>query len=461
MRANVMGLERRWHFSWSLLPLLAACVGDNPAPPLTDASVDVSQPIDGAIPVDAGPDIATDTGDAAVTTYNDITNAAFWETYDLTANIDPNAKGFDGAVFDGRYIYLVPGGYPNPSGLMLRYDSKAAFTSSSGWSQFDLATQVSPTLRGFAGGLFDGRYLYLVPYSNTPNVYTGVSARYDTQAGFASATSWSSFDVKSVNPNAVGFTGGAFDGQYTYFVPTGSTVVARYDSKATFTQGAAWSTFDLTTVDANASGYLCAAFDGRYLYFSPYGSSTSSGLVLRHDTQQAFSAGWTKFDAKSVNANASGYAGVVFDGRYVYFVPYKTANGPGSLVLRNDTQAPFTQASSWATFDIASKNAVAKGFNGGTFDGRYVYFSPDPPGGSSASGVVARLDVTGSFGSPNAWETFDVASVNGQAKGFAGVAFDGAYVYFAPYSSGTGGTIARFHAKSPSSLPPKPQGSFF
>ena len=51
--------------------------------------------------------------------------------------------------------------------------------------------------------MFDGRYVYLVPYYNG-TTYHGVVTPFDTQApnGFADAGSWSTFDVATVNGNA-------------------------------------------------------------------------------------------------------------------------------------------------------------------------------------------------------------------------------------------------------------------
>jgi hypothetical protein len=111
----------------------------------------------------------------------------------------------------------------------------------------------------------------------------------------------------------------------------------------------------------------------------------------------------------------------------------------------------FSQAGSWATFDLTTKNPAAKGFDGAQFDGRYVYFFP-------RGSVIARYDTQGSFGSTNAWDTFDTSSLTANAKGFMGGAFDGRYVYLAPRDQGI---AVRFDAKTPSALPPKPQGSFF
>lgn len=113
------------------------------------------------------------------------------------------------------------------------------------FSSFSTAT-VNAKARGFAGAVFDGRYLYLVPSFN--GSFDGLVARYDTTASFSDGASWSTFDTTTVNANAKGYTGAAFDGRYVYLVPYEPTsAVARYDTQASFTDGASWSTFDMTT----------------------------------------------------------------------------------------------------------------------------------------------------------------------------------------------------------------------
>jgi Platelet-activating factor acetylhydrolase, isoform II len=133
------------------------------------------------------------------------------------------ASGFggNGAVFDGRYLYLV-------GGLVGRYDTQAPFSTGSSWSSFDLNTLITGlAFTSGSGAAFDGRYVY-VGGDPVP--------RYDTQAPFASASSWSAFDVR--NPFRLGGTGAVFDGRYVYFA--GVNTVARYDTQAPF----ASTTFD-------------------------------------------------------------------------------------------------------------------------------------------------------------------------------------------------------------------------
>jgi hypothetical protein len=86
--------------------------------------------------------------------------------------------------------------------------------------------KVSPYLGGFFGGVFDGRYLYLVPS------YADAVARYDTEAPFADAASWTMFRATSLSASATHFHSGAFDGRYVYFVPGLTSLAVRFDAKS-------------------------------------------------------------------------------------------------------------------------------------------------------------------------------------------------------------------------------------
>jgi hypothetical protein len=219
--------------------------------------------------------------------------------------------------------------------------------------------------------------------------------------------------------------------------------------------------FDPASLSADAEGFQGAVFDGRYVYFVPKGTLHFSGLVMRYDTQATtpFTAAtsWSTFDMTTLNAAAKGYYGGAFDGRYVYFVPWYNGTEFNSLVVRYDPQAPFGTSASWSIFDVSTVNPSAKGFAGAAFDGRYVYFVPN--NSSKPDGLVARYDTQATFGAAGSWSTFDMTTAGADATtGFLGAGFDGRYVYL-----NSGGGVARFDAKTPPSMPTLPgfSGSFF
>ncbi len=394
------------------------------------------------------------TGDGQAATYNDVAVASNWAKFD-TATVNPGAKGFVGAAFDGRYVYLVPSYNGTLNGIVARFDTQAVFTDATAWSTFDTTT-VDAKARGFNGVVFDGRYLYFVPMENLQGS-SGTVARFDTQASFGAAASWSTFDVATVSADAVGFYGATFDGRYIYFSPYVMSRAVRYDTQQPFTVTAAWSTFNLTALMPDVPAYPGTIFDGRYVYFVPlYNSVGGSGQVTRYDTMGMFSAAasWTTFDTTTVAVGAKGFVTGAFDGRYIYLVPFVSMQGILSgLVTRYDTRATFASAAAWSTFDATTVNPNSKGFVGGAFDGRYTYFVP------ANNGIVTRYDTQDDFAAVLAWSAFDTVSLGSAARGYNGAVFDGRYLYFVPHS---GSTVARFDAKMPPSLPMLPAhfGSF-
>ncbi len=333
-------------------------------------------------------------------TTGSFTNTGSWSVFDTTA-VDANSKGFIGGVFDGRYLYLVPNNNGAVFGQVTRYDTTGSFTAAASWSVYD-TTAVNTNSKGFSGAVFDGRYVYLIPLHNG-TTYSGQVTRYDTTGNFTAAGSWSVYDTTAVSTRSRGFRGGIFDGRYVYLIQyvDGSQFsgqFTRYDTTGSFTDAASWSVFDAQTVSSNAAGFPGgAAFDGRYLYFAPYnvGASVVSGEVLRYDTTASFTAAgsWSVYDTTAISANSRGFSSAVFDGRYVYFVPNYNGSSNHGQVTRYDSTGSFYAAGSWSTFDLTTVNVDAVGFYGGIFDGRYVYFVPDvltfTP--ATSNGHVARL----------------------------------------------------------------------
>lgn len=308
------------------------------------------------------------------------------------------------------------------------------------WSAFDLTSQY-PIAKDFIGGAFDGRYVYF------PSARAAFVARYDTQQPFDASTAWSTFDTKPLSAKINGFGGALFDGRFLYVIPFGDVtpngVVVRFDTQADFGANASWTSFDMTTIVAQAQGYLGGAFDGRYLYFAPHRNefSGSHGHVMRFDTQGDLGvpASWTSYDARAISpqVEGGGYCGAVFDGRGITFVQNQDSNQPWGQMAHFDTQADFKSASSWEFFDLPDvSTSAARGYFGGAFDGRYVYAVPSKPNGPN---ILARYDSTASFST--AWLTFDTTKVDPRLVGFRGGAFDGRYVYLVPHEGGVGASV--------------------
>ncbi|MEW5849266.1 MAG: LamG-like jellyroll fold domain-containing protein [Myxococcota bacterium] len=367
--------------------------------------------------------------------------------YDAANTGGLTSRGYLGAVFDGRYVYFVPHATPGRYHAdVLRYDTRGDFSAATSWTAYDASNVDGLSTKGYLGGVFDGRYVYFIPlYDGTVH---GRVLRLDTQGGFDEATSWRAVDVNALLPGAHGFVGGVFDGRHVYFAPlfnnTGGLQgrVVRLDTQGDFFSASAWELRDCASTDGLSTiGFEGAVFDGRYVYFVPFWDGAAiHGRVLRYDTHGSFQSAtsWAAYNAGAVDGLVTtGYVGAVFDGRYVYFVPFGSDSGTHGRVLRYDTQAEFKAAGSWRAFaaDTALGAPTAAGYHGGFFDGRYVHFVPQRLNGTTPHGRLLRYDTRGDFTQASSWSRLDMSTWNAGAVGYAGATFDGRYAYFAPYAA--------------------------
>ncbi len=156
------------------------------------------------------------------------------DSFDYSAKSNNlNARGFSGAVSDGRYVYFVP--YLAAStylGVVLRYDTTLAFNSVDSYAVFNIPVALSQkTARGFIGSAFDGRFIYFVPNMDDTTDTNTFVVRYDTRSGFNTVGSWQLYDLKGVDVKAGGYWGGVFDGEYVYLTPYSGTVMLRFHAR--------------------------------------------------------------------------------------------------------------------------------------------------------------------------------------------------------------------------------------
>lgn len=350
-------------------------------------------------------------------------------------------------TFDGRYIYTVSMPPNGSISTLLRYDTTLGLNNPNAWSNFVLYTlrvNDSHWYSGYRGGVFDGRYLYLIPYyaQYEPGAYHGFTLRYDTKAPLNVATSWKSMDIRALDGmnDLVGFSGGLFDGKYVYFCGGGRRVigqkVARYDISLPFDNAAAWSYVTISNIlpsVISATFYAMVQKDN-YLYFI----SNNNGMFVRYDNRKALSdpTAWTSFNAINVGGTGKSfnYTSGTTDGRYLYFSP--GVNYAESM-LRYDTTMPFENAAAWTTYSVATPNVVysytQKSFGGVGFDGKYVYYFPynykeviPPVIRTRFGGNIYRYDTSQSFTDASAWTTLNMSSDYGN---YNGVAFNQRYFY--------------------------------
>ena len=359
-----------------------------------------------------------------------------FEAYDAGNTSGLDTTGFLGAVFDGRYVYFVPQhDKKRRHGKVLRYDTHGTFRDPASWAGHNAERTSGLDTRGYYGGAFDGRYVHLVARTDGKQHHTRM-LRYDTHGAFADGASWKGYDIGL----PVSHQSCAFDGRYVYLAPgyrqtdkghPTSGEVIRYDTRRTFDDKGSYVIHDVAGTSGLATtNFDGAVFDGRYVYFVPL----SNKCPLRYDTRGGFSdkASWTAFDAGYLGMRMC--VGGVYDGRYVYYAPY----GDNPVVVRYDVDKEFTEKESWSAYTVAHTGGLqTTGFDGAAFDGRYVYFVPFWDMAKDFHGTALRYDTQAEFLAPDSWRAFDAGSTDGLAtRGYNGGAFDGRYVYFAPWHDG-------------------------
>ena len=239
--------------------------------------------------------------------------------------------------------------------------------------------------------------------------------------------------------NCKGYSGVGSDGEYIYYTPfhNGSAfhgVVLRQKIYSIFKEAGTWAAYNAGAVDGlTSTGFKGnPIFDGRFMYFTPSNNGAVSGVVLRLDTLAPFktAGSWAAYNAGGIDSlTCKGFSGGVFDGRYIYFVPENNGSADG-VFLRYDTLAPFKSATSWTAYDAGSlASGAAKGYSGGVVVENFIYFSP-AVNTSAAHGQILRLDLTQPFKSSGSWAVFNAATVSANCKGLGAPCFDGKFVYF-------------------------------
>jgi hypothetical protein len=305
-------------------------------------------------------------------------------------------------------------------------------------SVFNLANAWSGT-NGIVtqGLLFDGRYLYL----GTLTSFNTALIRYDTTANFSDSSSYQSMDVNAfVASSSQSYSGGAFDGRYIYFTPdlqaADPTSVLRYDTTASFIDSSSY--LENSVQFYPSEGFNGALYDGhRYLYFIPAELVSSSTVFIQFDTLGNFSAtASSSWVYSTITIAKGGYLSAVYDGRYVYYSPNPTATSNPPF-LRFDTTFPFISSFAppvWTTFNISLLTSSNTGYVSSVYDGRYVYLAPyNTFPLLTNSGKLIRYDTSASFTATSSYSVFDTTTLNPLCKGYQGSFFDGRFVFFTPF----------------------------
>jgi hypothetical protein len=381
----------------------------------------------------------SDTFQALVSKWSSRVVMDAFESYDAGNTDGLDTKGFFGSVSDGRYVYFAPqlNDSQDRHGQALRYDSHGPFDDPASWSGYDAGNTSGLNTKGYYGAVHAGDHIYFIPRTDGESHHSRL-LRFDRRGDFRDPESWDAYDIG----NPVSSQSAAFDGRYIYITPgyemdgseTGKAV--KFDTQGGFKDPGSYKIYDAGDTDGlESKNYDGATFDGRYIYYAPL---NNRGIVLRHDTQGEFNDpnSWSANDISSLGMEMC--VGAVFDGRYIYYVQYAHTKA-----VRYDTLGDFRNLSSWEVHDAGRTSGLNTcGYDGATFDGQYIYYIPfvedDASRVSHKHGFHCRLlryNTTLNFSDSAAWDAVDggVFTHPPNPGGFNGGAFDGRYVYCAPW----------------------------
>ena len=373
----------------------------------------------------------------------------------------PFYSGYRGAAFDGELVYFAP--YYNNHGRhghVMIYDTSQPFDDKNSWDEVDV--YVENGLRGYQGALYSNGHVYFVPYyidvrndskegiPPQPGQPSGTKVlRYNTEMNAHDLNAWGwvgFFDV---------YEDGVVDENFVYFSPhldknnNYNTFPVRYDTTKDFHTIDGWERFD-----AKIHGsYIGAASDGEKIYYGPYyqedghGSPiTNKSTILIYDTNELFDDK-NSWEYRSISYGS--YGGIGFNGTHVVFAPFcnpvskenfaecskimfldtntqkisysKISHGAYNGVIETKDAlylVPRVNSENIRSDFIQIKNSIETfnpniglgGYWGGTYDGRYVYFSPyDIPNSHVRNDEFLRYDTFQPFNNSDSWESISIS----------------------------------------------------
>ncbi|MFD0959786.1 cadherin-like beta sandwich domain-containing protein [Paenibacillus chungangensis] len=332
----------------------------------------------------------------------DIQMEGYW---DWPSDVNQGTMRYDGGVFDGENIWLVPN---NNNHVVSINKDTGVMTSYGDWpAGFDTANF------SFIGGVFDGQYIWLVPYS--ANQVIKIDKNTGTMAGYSD---WPSGFTKSGNA----FAGGVYDGQHVWLIPAKSSgsiirvdkdtgTMTAYDNwpdslsyEEIVYPGTAWEYTQ--TVYQSFFGGL---FDGHHIWLVP--SSASNNHVVKFNIA---TGEMTIYDNWPSGYNGQSLRGGAFDGQYIWMMP----SASNMLMKIDKDTGEMTGYNNWPSDFSKSSDA----FKGGFYDGENVWMIPN-----AADRLMKVNPNTGTMTGYTNWPS----GITGVRK-FLGAVYDGNHIWMIP-----------------------------
>jgi len=302
---------------------------------------------------------------------------------------------------------------------------------------------ITATDRAFSSIVYDGVNFYLVPQNETKIV------KVDPNGNMTALTF-----PEGISLGDTAFSAGVFDGANIYFAPYNANAIVKLNTQND----------EITLInnwpegfDKDSHKFTSAVFDGEAVWFIP--REGSKILKLKNDALEVVDT-WPD----NTPPVAGGYSSSVFDGENIWLIPYNDTR-----VIKIDKDS--NEMTSYTDWPEGFDSSKAEKFKSGTAVGRYIFLAPykaeavvrinkqtgdmaayrDFPEGSGTSFSVVGTDGRKLWMAPVDSEdlvVFDTEynlmkkvtltnanSPNGTDK-YSGAVFDGADMWFSPFSTG-------------------------
>ncbi|MHA7966396.1 Ig-like domain-containing protein [Paenibacillus sp. CAU 1782] len=303
---------------------------------------------------------------------------------------------FAGAVFDGENIWLIP--LYAEKVIKVNKDS-GEMTAYSNWpSSFLLPSAAPPNPNpifsrkssNFAGGVFDGQRIWLIPsYANAliaVDKDTGTMTHYNQWPGDVKLPG-SGVQIENggflINSN---FSGGVFDGQSIWLIPVGVDRLVKVDKDTGEMESYNDWPSGFEKDYFSTTGFSGGVFDGESIWMAPSGINTvmdntvdpiqfSFNLgapVVKVNTATGVMTDYRNWPGGEAKSN---FSGVAFDGQSIWLYPATTLDpndAVSELVKVDIATGTMTGYSNWPV----STTMGSFPFAGGVFDGESLWLAP-------------------------------------------------------------------------------------
>lgn len=297
------------------------------------------------------------------------------QTYNLSAgSANPTyEKPFYGAAYDKeqRCLWI----YPWQSARICRFDlaSQEVVGYSFNSAVLDYYITTAP-LNYFAGGTFDGRYLWCAPY-NTSKIL-----KFDTVTHTYSHLSLANIPTSSGSvsfSNEFPFTGAIFDGTYVWMIPAVNNYILRVTPSTNDMYAYKLFSFDYNV----GNGYFRdAVFDGTNIWLIP---SQKASALYSFDTRSKVlntypfpNPGTVQNMGDSASGTIMAFSGGVYDGANIWLIP-RQANRVVRFNIATSNFQGFSMTNAINTgYNLSTVDATTNKFFGAIFDGANIWLPP-------------------------------------------------------------------------------------